>query len=484
MSRRAGQRRPRSRLGFRVGAALAVLVVLGCLAELVARHFAPQVPTWRGNDNGGVVMVGHPTRLWSIGPGVRRNADTTATIDPIGLRSPVPSGPRPAGRQRILVLGDSTFFGHGVADDATMEAQLEVLLRAEGMDVEVINGGIPGYSTEQTRMLLDDVGWSLDPTLLVLGNVWSDNNFDLFSDADLLRTRAAFAGNPLARSAFFQILAGAIDRARGGAGAHIVTWTRRSSWPDHGQRRVPVQRYAANLDAMIRAAAARKVGAVLLRPTNLSLVVTPDKPDVVWGPYHEAQAAVAAHHGIPIVQTLPAMLEAAKTLPPGNFFVDDMHPTRAGHALFAASTVAALRAADWPTKPLLGKSAPFDPSGLVDPDPTQIATNPISPQANLFTSASVPASSAQASSASAPQDGSWYVSGKIVASAKGPVRVEVRTASGDPIGVVSLAEPGRFRMRVRADQDVVRVVATGEGGSTAEADAERGGEALALTLGP
>ncbi len=482
MRRRPGQRRPQSRLGFRIGAALAVLVVLGVITELLAQRVAPQIPTWHGNDNGGVIMVGHPTRLWSVGPGVRRNvnSNTTATIDPIGLRSPVPTGPRPAGRQRILVLGDSTFFGHGVDDDATMEAQLQTLLRAEGKDVEVINGGIPGYSTEQTRMLLDDVGWALDPTLLILGNVWSDNTFDLFSDADLLRTRTAFANNPLARSAFFQILAGAVDRARGGPGAHIVTWTHRSTWPTRGQRRVPVQRYAANLDAMIRAATARNVGTLLLVPTNLLLVTTPDKPDVVWGPYHEAQRAVAAHHGIPVIQTLPAMLEAVKTAPPESLFVDDMHPTRAGHALFAASTAAAL--ANWPGQPFLGTTAPFDASGLTDATPTQNAMNPMSPQVNLFAPVGTSASSAQAPPTSAPQDGSWYVKGTVAAGAKGPVRVEVRTSGGDPIGMVALAEPGTFRVRVRADHDAVRVVVTGASGTAAEADAARGGEALSLTL--
>ena len=482
MRRRAGQRRPNTRLAFRIGAALAVIVVLGTVAEVLSRAVAPQVPTWHGNDNGGVIMVGHPTRLWSIGPGVRRNATTTATIEDLGLRSPVPTGPRPSGRQRILVLGDSTFFGHGVEDDATMEAQLQDLLRDAGKDVEVINGGIPGYSTEQTRMLLDDVGWSLDPTLLVLGNIWSDNNFDLFSDADLLRTRAAFATNPLARSAFFQILAGAVDRARGGPGAHLVTWTHQSTRPDHGQRRVPVQRYAANLDAMIRAAAARKVGAVLLVPTNAHLVAHPDDPDPVWRPYHEAQRAVAAHHGLPLVQTLPRMLEAAKTVPAQSLFVDDMHPSRTGHAVFAASLAAALDAADWPAQALLGKAEPFDASALVDPTPTDAETNPMSPQVNLFKGAAVPASSAQASNASAPQDGSWYVTGTVVGGAGGPVRVELRTAGGAPLGMVALAEPGTFRLRVRADQEAVRVVATGEDGRTAEAEAARSGEALQLTL--
>jgi lysophospholipase L1-like esterase len=481
--RRAPTRRPRSRLGFRIGATVLVVGILGLVAEAIAQRVAPQVPTWHGNDNGGVIMVGHPTRLWSIGSGVRRNADTTATISPVGLREPVPEGPRPAGRQRVLVLGDSTFFGHGVPDGGTLEAQLQGLLRARGVDVEVINGGIPGYSTEQTRMLLDDVGWSLEPTLLLIGNVWSDNNFDHFSDADLLRTRAALADNPLGKSAFFQILAGAVDRARGGPGAHIVTWTHGSSWPTSGKRRVPVQRYAANLDAMIRDAAARNVGAVLFRPSNLHLVTSPDDPDVVWGPYHAAQAAVAAHHGLPLVETLPRLLETVATVPAEQLFLDDMHPTVAGHGVFAAAAAAALAAADWPARPLLGRSEPYDPSGLVDGTPTQITTNPLSPQANLFTAAYSGGSPAQAPTAAGPQDGSWYVTGKVEA-AGGPVRIEVRKPSGEPLGVTVLAEPGGFRLRVRGELDTARVVATGPDGRTAEVEAAREGAELSLRLAP
>ena len=35
-------------------------------------------------------MAGHPTRLWGMGPGVRRNGSTVATIGADGLRAPAP----------------------------------------------------------------------------------------------------------------------------------------------------------------------------------------------------------------------------------------------------------------------------------------------------------------------------------------------------------------------------------------------------------
>ena len=185
------------RLRFRVLASLVVLLVVAVGAEMAARAMGPVIPAWQPQTGVGVIMTGHPTRLWGMAPGVRQNFKVSATINELGLRGPVP-GPRTG--ERILLVGDSSFFGHGIADDATIAVVLEKDLRERGIDVDVVNAAIPGYSTEQTLLLLEEVGWGFDPTLLLSGNLWSDNNADGFRDADLLRTAAAFHGNPLAES--------------------------------------------------------------------------------------------------------------------------------------------------------------------------------------------------------------------------------------------------------------------------------------------
>ncbi len=48
---------------------------------------------------------------------------------------------------RILILGDSQTFGHGVRQDETFAAQTEKLLRERGKNVVVLNGGVHGYGT-------------------------------------------------------------------------------------------------------------------------------------------------------------------------------------------------------------------------------------------------------------------------------------------------------------------------------------------------
>lgn len=58
---------------------------------------------------------------------------------------------------RILTLGDSTTFGWGVANHESYAATLEERIRAAhpGRDVQVINGGQPGYTCHQGLYLLE-----------------------------------------------------------------------------------------------------------------------------------------------------------------------------------------------------------------------------------------------------------------------------------------------------------------------------------------
>lgn len=321
-----------------------------------------------------------------MAPGSRVNGDAIATIGDNGLRGAPPIVPRPAGRARVLVLGDSSFFGHGLSDGDTLPAQLEVALRDAGLDADVINGAIPGYSTEQTRRLLDEQGWSLEPTLLLVGNLWSDNNADAFRDVDLLQSRA-LAANPLGRSAFVRLAVGWVDRLRGGDGARVVTWTRTSTWPEGRQRRVPVQDYARNLDHMAREARSRGVGVAFIAPVNLDIALGRTPQGAPWDVYFAAQAAVAAWHGVPVVSARAAL--AADPLRAEALFVDAMHPSARGCGNIAREAARVLVAAGWPSNPLTGRPAPFDASALRDPvDANHLreAGQPrdFSPQANLF----------------------------------------------------------------------------------------------------
>lgn len=466
---RRGRRQARP-LPARLLAGLVVAAALLFLGEGIARQVGPLVPQWQARDSGGVIMVGHPTRLWGMATGERLNAGTKATIGDNGLRGTPPQLPRPAGRERILLVGDSSFFGHGVADDQTPTERLRARLRSEGLDVDVVNAAIPGYSTEQSRLLLDDLGWAMEPTLLVIANVWSDYNFDHFRDADLLRTQRLFGDNPLAGSALFQLLAGTVDRLRGGRGAHVVTWTRHSDLPRAGTRRVPLQDYAANLDRMIRDARAHGAGALLLQPSNREMAAGDASDEANRAPYFGAQDAVAAWHGIPVARTLAAFRAAAGTAGVEALFLDDLHPTAEGDDLVAQVLQERLREAGWPQERLLGRDEAFDASGLVDPV-GEVTVGEGSPQVNLFPRAGAPAD------ANTP---GWRMEASVLGP-PGRATVEVKTLAGVVISSEDAAVPGTVTVDVGPGNPQVVVSARGPSGRVeAEAAADRGAVELRL----
>lgn len=347
---------------FKVGAAALVLFAVLLVAEGAARTVGSVLPMWQGGGQRGVLMAGSDTRLWTMAEGTFANGRSTATINALGLRGREPLGPRPAERERVLVLGDSSFFGHGLGDDETIAVALERGLRAAGVDVEVYNGSIPGYSTEQTLLLLDEVGWRHEPTLLVIGNLWSDNNIDAYRDIDLLHSVAA--GNPLMASAFVRLTASWLDRAAGGTGARLVTWQRDTGWPTAQDRRVPIQDYAANLDRMVRDARERGAGVLFVAPVNLGLADGRYEQGAIWDAYFDAQRQVAAWHGVPVLSARAVL--AADPAPNTEKFIDVMHPSALGARLIGAGVAARLSTEGWPGKDLLGRVEAFDPSALQD----------------------------------------------------------------------------------------------------------------------
>lgn len=472
-NRRRGPRPPLP-LRFKLAASLALLVCFLVAVESVSRIPRPYVPTWQGDQSGAVVMVGHPERLWAMGPGVRQNGGTTATISPLGLREPVPEIPRPPGRQRILILGDSTYFGHGVADEQAVGVVLQDRLAELGVDADVVNASIPGYSTEQSRMLLDDLGWDQEPTLLILGSLWSDNNFDLYRDRDLLHTRARFTSGLAGRSAFFRLLASWIDGLRGESRARIVTWTRTGDFPTTGTRRVPLQDYAGNLDRMVREAAARGVGAVILAPSNRFTVQRGRHVGQVWWTYFDAQEQVADCQGIPLLDTLPDTVAAvADGATLDELYVDEMHPTALGHRLLAAMIARELVAASWPADPFLGTAERCPVAQLQDAYPADMSAKvqQLSPQANLFPG-SGPAEGPQAATVTdgtvLPR-GAWRVAGDIQAEAW-PVVVTMMDMEGRTLRTLELATPDTpVVLTVLNGLDRVRIVVTDAAGATTAA---------------
>jgi len=75
---------------------------------------------------------------------------------------------KPPGLKRIVALGDSFTIGYEVANEETFSSVLERSLRAKGLNVEVINAGVSGYSNAEECLYLERELLSYSPDLVIV----------------------------------------------------------------------------------------------------------------------------------------------------------------------------------------------------------------------------------------------------------------------------------------------------------------------------
>jgi len=92
-------------------------------------------------------------------------------INARGLRSKEYEYDKRVGAKRVVVLGDSYAFGYGVAQEVAFPSQLDSML---GQDVEVINLGTSGYSTDQQLLFLRREGVKYHPDLVIVAFYLND----------------------------------------------------------------------------------------------------------------------------------------------------------------------------------------------------------------------------------------------------------------------------------------------------------------------
>lgn len=96
----------------------------------------------------------------------------------LGMRGEPARPDKAAGVLRVLVVGDSFAFGFGVEEADTFAARLGRLLAARlhrpAGSVEVLNAGVPGWSTDDYFLYLRTRGYALDPDVVVVAVMEND----------------------------------------------------------------------------------------------------------------------------------------------------------------------------------------------------------------------------------------------------------------------------------------------------------------------
>lgn len=311
-------------------------LVLAALAEGAARLFWNPLPPAPEN---GQVLAAHPTRGWGLDGAPTASAGAGFHTDARGLRRVDPTG----APFRAITTGDSSIFGHGLVDADTLHASLRTALGQRGTDVDVFTVGVPGYTLPQSRTTLDEVGWELRPNLLVVGNLWSDNDFREAAEPEAQPSNAALWVAYFARSSAFLAW---LSQAGAGFTLPVVGWIQGDA--PGGSRRVPLDQYVANLDGLLQDATTRGVSVVMLTPCNRDLAAGAEPPPRgwPWDLYFAAAEKWTTHRGV--LRVDGCSVARAQGLAGDPAFLDDMHPTGALNRAYADALADALTTAGWP----------------------------------------------------------------------------------------------------------------------------------------
>ncbi len=168
----------RKKLGFAAITLAVFLVAFVGLGELGIRLFVPPA-MWRFRD-AKFDWAPDPVLGWVNKPEMdessrfagkdvirfRTNRDGLIPFDATRERVP--------GLSRIMIFGDSMVVGRSVPQDQIYTARLEEELRERGLEVEVINAGVQGYSTDQSLLHMERLLPIYRPDVVAFGHTLND----------------------------------------------------------------------------------------------------------------------------------------------------------------------------------------------------------------------------------------------------------------------------------------------------------------------
>ncbi len=151
-----------------LGIALVTFTLMGLVVEAVLRHVvaAPNGTTAERHH----FFAHHPRRGWDLVPNTEQRVNQTefdidVRINAQGMRDDRTYDLKPpTGVRRVVVVGDSFAFGHGVEVEEGVVARLA----AHRPDTEVLNLAVTGYGADQQLLKLLDDGFAYRPTRVLV----------------------------------------------------------------------------------------------------------------------------------------------------------------------------------------------------------------------------------------------------------------------------------------------------------------------------
>lgn len=132
----------------------------------------------------------HPKLFWEMVPNVRIDTGFLVSgvyqINSHGFRGTEFLSAKPTDTYRICCIGNSCTFGWGVGEEWSYPRQLERILNTEHKlgNIEVINCGVPGYTSHQGLQLMKEELLTLEPDLVTVCYGWNDHWAAVFEIED------------------------------------------------------------------------------------------------------------------------------------------------------------------------------------------------------------------------------------------------------------------------------------------------------------
>jgi lysophospholipase L1-like esterase len=248
---------------------------------------------------------------------------------------------KPAGARRVLCIGSSSTWGHGIDEALPLDypSVLQELLAEQlpGTPVEVLNAGVRDATSARLLRFLREVLLDFQPDVVTVSLTYNDSIYvSQFDEERYLQRitspdfsngwlehwqlqRELTRGKELTRDFVARVRAKGQDTEDGEALWH-------SLGADPAER-TPPQRFGENLRAMAELLAAQGVDLVLIQEPLRGGLPAP------WvREFHAVIAEVGEEFSVPVVNPTPALQAAGG----GTLFMDAVHPLPAGHAVIAA----------------------------------------------------------------------------------------------------------------------------------------------------
>ena len=300
----------------------------------------PPPPRRTVRRDAGVPLVRDDAARWVLPPNTDLHVDgVTYRINEWGMRglSPPPVEPGPT---RILTLGDSSIFGQEMdVSDVFSGVAATHLSEAWDREVTTVIGAVPGHDTRDSLAVLTRYGPQVEPTWVLVGNMWSDIYRGSVEETASGRAYLPPRQTALRRLALYRMLWRIASpwlrttRVRwitsrddvGGMGSTGATWI---SLPEYIDNLREIARTSGELEA-------RVVFVMLPAPMDFDPVPPPE----TVREFRAAMRAVASEIDAPLVDG-PALFRSRSA--DITYFGDQVHPNHQGHELLGLGLVEVL----------------------------------------------------------------------------------------------------------------------------------------------